>query len=113
MEKAMDLVRELAGKLGQTVETLWPSAVRYVVVDGVADFLIGGVVGTVLLLVTLKLAKWLKEDEQGYHAEWAIPVAIFSGIIGLVFWCVALSQIPAIFEPTGYLIHQAIRGVRQ
>ena len=112
VDKAVELLRELVGKLGQTVETLWPSAVRYVVVDALSGALIAGMLGGACLILGWRISKlW---DEEDYDYVQVITITwVMTAIMVCLCWGIALSFLPAVFEPVGYLVHKALSGVQK
>ena len=108
MSEAVELLRELATKLGTTVETLWPHAIRYVVIEGLCS-----IVFTVLFLLIfgiilykLRNSSWLVDDE--YPSMRFIVAGVFSFF--LIISCIVIPcDLPKILEPTGYLVYNILR----
>lgn len=98
-DKVMEALRELAAKFGQTVETLWPHAVRFVVFDGLAMALMG------IFLIAGATVYWRRLNRKPLHDDDAQGVLrVILGIvfiIGVILVCAPLGQI---IEPTGYLV---------
>ncbi len=110
-DNAVNLLKDLASKLGQTVEALWPHAVRYVVVDGIVGFVFCVVVGGAALYFGPKLLRWVKSDKFG-EEDWQVGVMVLGGICCLLAALTCLICIPdsiiKVIEPTGYLINKAV-----
>jgi hypothetical protein len=109
-DKLFDALKEFAAKLGQTIEYLWPHAVRYVVFDGLASLL------TAVMVVFA--VNWLRRSINATlvkaRCEEYTP---FSNCLGILAMCVAaavgLACIPQIFEPVGYIVTKAITEVKK
>jgi hypothetical protein len=111
-DKVVDALQQLATKLGQTVEALWPHAVRYEAIDGAVNIL----VGLVLAFFSWKLFKRggfqfraSQAPEAGPFRQVDLQMA-GAGIYVLAI-CLAIaatlligSGIPQALEPTGALV---------
>lgn len=109
MTEAVELLRELATKLGTTVELLWPHAVRYIVVDALSPIIVTLLAVLVISIIFYKVKdlSWTLGDD--YCPSIKLVVAIILGVSFLVL-CINLErELPRIFEPTGYLVHRIIR----
>lgn len=111
--KALELVSALAEKTGQAVEVLWPEAVRYVVVDGVASL----VALAVMLAAVLFAAKkaWgpaRKAEEDGCEAPLRVVIGVGVGFVLFLVLSIAPSEVTKVFAPTGHLVHELVRGAR-
>jgi hypothetical protein len=108
MEKALEFLKELADKLGQTVESLWPTAVRYVVVQAATNIVFK--VATIIFLTVVVRFVWknLNEFEKGHDSEGRQIGKILSVIVYTVtvFLLIVFmsDDITHIIEPTGTLV---------
>lgn len=114
-DKAIDTLRELAGKLGQTVEALWPVATRYVAVDAAVSVAVGlvtsmGMVAAALYLRTAYLR--LTDERKVEVGPLLIGSTIFCVVVALLTATGVMTEcLPSVLEPTGALVHR-ILGVR-
>ena len=78
--KVLDALRDLAGTLGQTAETLWPMAVQATWAKGVCSMIVGLII--VSLAVTL-MAFAIRSAVKGGDFDDPMPFLI-AGVITLV-----------------------------
>lgn len=106
-QKALDMIRELAGKLGQTTEYLWPHAVRYVAIREAIAF------SASLVALAFSLYFLKRSWSNAIFEEWEeTPSVIAPVIVSSIFVFVTtfeflLGGIPAIsrfLEPVGYTV---------
>lgn len=95
----MEMLAALAEKLGQSVVTLWPHAMRYLVADAIANI----VFGVILIVATVfgvkkvwKLAEDLRDD--GLIRGAVVACAVLVGLIGLN---IIFNSIPTLVDPEG------------
>jgi len=111
MDEAINLLRDLAAKLGQTVEELWPHAVRYQAVSALtwigvwtAVFLAAGA----LMLSQKKQSYWIDNDTP--TAKFIFTVLFF---FALITWVGVMgTNLPIVLEPTGYTVTGILGRVR-
>ena len=111
MDEAISLLRDLAAKLGQTVEELWPHAVRYQAVSALtwivvwtAVFLAAGA----LMLSQKKQSYWI--DDETPTAKFIFTVLFF---FALIAWIGVMgTNLPIVLEPTGYTVTGILGRVR-
>lgn len=104
MNELVTALTELAKKLGTGLETLWPHAVRYVVVDAATTlalgFLLAGVSGWLGRKVWKRMGDMSDSD--------AVLAGMLWGIGVLVIWVISMvmirSSVPALVDPQGYII---------
>lgn len=114
MDKVVELLGQLAEKLGQTVEALWPHAVRYVVVDGLVGVAFGLVMFGLSLYVVLKLVPFLREEgkksilDQSDLYVWAVVAMALCAVALPVALFGIFANLPQVFEPVGYLVAKAV-----
>lgn len=105
--KVWDAIQQLAGKLGSTAEYLWPKAIRFVAVDAAVSVAMGFVVLGACLWGGHKAFQIAREEGDEVYR----PLGVISIAVGLlVFVRTVGSSLPAVFEPVGYLVSQAIRS---
>ena len=114
MDKAMELLEQLAAKIGQTVEILWPHAVRYQAISAMVTLTISTLVAAVLWFAYWKFSgqPWFFDaDTSGTGDDYpsakfflmlAAPIPTF---IAVMTWLV---QFPVVLEPMGYIIMKII-----
>ena len=110
MDEALELIRELAGKIGQTVDGLWPHAVRYYALEALAV-----VLGSFFALIValgifygLRNRPWLRGNQ---YDRWPSERMIVGFICGIVFFVTLVNfcrQFPIIMEPTGYAVNKIL-----
>lgn len=114
MDKALELVAQLAEKLGQTVEALWPEAVRYVVVDGLVGAIGWAIVFGLPLYTLRKLVPFLREEGAKSPLN---QNDMFVGAVVAAILCVAVLpfalagvflNLPQVFAPEGYLVTKVL-----
>jgi asparagine N-glycosylation enzyme membrane subunit Stt3 len=106
--KALEMLKELAGVAGSTVEKLWPMAVRATYAEGITSLVIGGVVATVaaLLLVWTWKTKQFEEDDF-------LPIKVIASIMCIAATVVAIgialdAGLPKIIAPEGCTINRML-----
>ena len=107
MNEAMELLRELAEKLGQTVESLWPSVVRYYAISAIVNIAVSlGIFAIVSIVLRANRQKpfWIDDNTPTLRLFAAIVVSIAAIFLIGTF----LSQMPIIIEPTGYAVDQIL-----
>lgn len=106
--ETIELLRELAGKLGQTVDSLWPHAVRYVAISGVMDIL----VGVVLLLAAGFVYSRKIRDDREYDSTDETLFNTFrwagTGVLSIIGLCGVYYGVLSIVEPIGTLVMKVI-----
>ncbi len=114
MEKLTEALALLASKLGQSMESLWPHAVRFVVLDAVFGLVASVVVPGAIIFVGLKWWKKTKEEDSDYSGSDGellralIGLAlVISTIIGAI--C-AINSIPTILDPEGALVLRIMKS---
>jgi uncharacterized membrane protein len=116
-DKVINLLTDLAGKLGQSVETLWPHAVRYEAMSALGWMGASVAVVILCLVYRAKLGKVLKrlDEADSYSASMdAMPYQAANATVcvtAIAFVLVFFAQLPILLEPTGYLV-RSVLGVR-
>lgn len=116
--KVVNMLSDLAAKVGQSVETLWPAAVRYVAIDAAATML-GCLVGLAACVwAYVKLRNMYRASQKERYSFDDMPAAMAMGIAGVfcamvVLWCMFVSAIPDALEPTGAVVRAALAGVKK
>lgn len=100
---------ELAQKLGRSVEELWPAAVRYTAIEGVAA-IVGALAGVAVTLhiarrnlVKVEVRSSL-DDNFPFYIGWGVAWAVILGCVAT-----ALGNIGKVVEPVGYLVSNILR----
>ena len=112
VEKIQLVVSNVAEKLGQGFEYAWPELIKYVVWSHVSYLIAWGLVlmvGSILLMVGTKKHSPGNEDFGGFLA------VVGGGSITLATIALTIctaKYIPIIVSPVGYIIHEAIIGVK-
>lgn len=109
-EQTVQALKELAEKLGQRLEVLWPMAVRYVVVEGFVSL---ATWGFVLPIVTVLLARrgWKKLSDSNDSDEvlGKACLGLLLAIVGCICAGAWASSLPQILNPEGYLVAHLLR----
>jgi len=99
VDKVLVVLREFAGEVGQTAETLWPMAVQATWAQSLTYLIIGccvSLTGLAALTVLIKNRKSI-EDQVG----WTIGV-ILSGLTSLVSLSIGMAEgLPGVISPEG------------
>ena len=119
MEKALEMIGQLAAKLGQTTEALWPHVVRHTAIEGGASLLIGVFVLAVLvvgLVGTYRTAN--KDDWFTSDGPRCAAVVIFL-VLCLITFITSVKilnnfseNVSKFLEPTGHTIKEIIKGIK-
>ena len=110
MEKVMALLETLAQKIGQTVEILWPHAVRYEALSAGVMSGIWTCMASILWLSYWKFSDqpWTfpcpsgRPDDRYPSAKLLLIIAAL--VITSIATLVWILQLPIVLEPTGYLV---------
>jgi hypothetical protein len=109
-EKTEQLVRELAEKLGTTVDHLWEVLVRQATVSAITDTITLAVFGAVLGVAAWRIVKELKKD---YVPEPAIFGGFIVGLLSLVWFIFLMSSVSGIaagfFNPEYWALKQLLQ----
>lgn len=128
MEKLAELLQKLAEQVGQTVESLWPHAVRYVAVQHGVKAL-GALFGFAVCVLFIRkcwahaatLPEWVTRGVYScgtYQVEnevrqiWVWVPAVVGGVGGLVSAITFFSVLPPVFEPVGFLVVSILGGAK-
>jgi len=107
MTEAVELLRELATKLGTTVEVLWPSAVRYVAVSA-ASTVVGWAIWLLAiggLLYSFRNLAWVTQDGHPTLKLFTAVLFVLSLVFGLT---VITHSVPNLIEPTGAVVYSIL-----
>jgi len=110
MEKIIEALTKLAETMGQTVETLWPHAVRYTAVNALA-WLIAFTLPLIISLIIywpLRKGEWLIDNGNNPGAR--LFASIFLGLAIVLFLMAMGENLGKILEPTGYTIQSLMRS---
>ena len=110
MEKVMALLETLAQKIGQTVEILWPHAVRYEALSAGVMIVIWTCMASILWLSYWKFSDqpWTfpcasgKPDDNYPSAK--LLLIILAPVITFIAAMIWILQFPIVLEPTGYVV---------
>lgn len=110
------VLRELAEKLGVTVEYLWNALLRQALIGGICDvmFLAG------LTFCTWNFVKWARQKWDVIVDE-SEPVSMMAFGIGsialMAMWLVAMKGLPttmaSFFNPEYWALHEVLKAVRK
>lgn len=109
--KVLDALRDLAGTIGQTAETLWPMAVQATWAKGMTCLVMAILAAVVLPMAmrrVLTYAKTMKDREDA----WLVTVFTFIfGVIGItVGVCVGVVEgLPSVIAPEGITLLEILR----
>ena len=105
LTQTLDLIRELAGKIGQTVEALWPHSVRFHAIQALTGCTLAAIV--IIFCVLTAFSIYRKKDILDSEIGGTIFMACIGGaFLGVVIFSVSL---PKVLEPTGSLVIEIIR----
>ena len=114
MDKAMELLEQLAAKIDQTVEILWPHAVRYQAVSATVAVAIWTFVAVVLWFAYWKFSgqPWTfpsaSERSGDDYPSARLLLVIFAPIATCVAVMAWVYQFPVVLEPVGYTVMKII-----
>ena len=110
MKEITEMLTQLADKLGMTVASLWPHAVRYVALSALFNLLtVTGALGlSALWFWRVRKSDWIG-GKYGDSPTQKIFAAAALGITLLLFIMTIGTNLTVIFEPTGYLVRQLLK----
>lgn len=113
MNEILEAIKELAGRLGQTTESLWIPFVRYTKMDGLTSifgFIIFAILGYYL---SLKLINSLKTNMDWFMEYWGLLFVIIPIYLGIIFGviCGIQSSVLNFIEPSGASVHNIISSL--
>ncbi len=109
MEKLIESLEKLAATMGQTVEVLWPHAVRGVAIEGVVWI----VVWAVPLIICRIIAHNLRDDEWDWDAPSRKNITfIVSMVLLFIEVLVVGTNLPQVLEPVGYSAWEMISRLK-
>ena len=116
-ERAMEMLEEIGGVVGETAQEMWPHVVRYIWASGVAETVFAAIItiGIVTLfgLLIRSLKKWQPpegEDEAGKVIGLVVCTACIVITISVGAYHAAQGLI-MIIEPTGAALKMVLEGV--
>lgn len=113
MDKAIELLRELAGKLGQTVESLWPEVVAYNAVFAITTIFGWLAVVAVMwgIIFCIRKQPWFVKDRFDCNIPGVkFYIALVALIITFISFAVIAHQVPVVINPVGYVVQGIING---
>ncbi len=107
-----DLIRELAEKMGTTVEHLWPTLVQYTQAKALVDVGIGIFILLIAVALGLYGGIWLKKESRKApidrnEAVWAVLLAAIGALLAAV--SIMGISLPAVFSPEGAALQALIK----
>jgi len=117
VEKTLDLLRELATKLGQTVDYLWPEYLRFIVWNATAEMFAFGLVLILALVLYRVLSKrcpsWTLEDHwHNIKPTWKPFGLAVVVLVALAFIVNVCTNVPRIASPAGSVVDRTLRGAK-
>lgn len=107
MEQAIEILKILASKLGQTVEYLWPEYVRYLAWSAVGDVIAAVFIFAAAATLLLKAINYPDKDSEG--RLFAIVAGSIATTITTIVMAITLSSsIATIASPVGKAVDQII-----
>ena len=109
-DKVLGALRELAGVVGETAETLWPMAVEATWAQGVTNIAIAALLATVACVGAYLIKRnWKGLCEHDNEAAVCVP-AVFISIIFLIFGGLLLSNgLPRLLAPEGMTLLELLK----
>jgi len=112
--ETIQLVNQLASKLGTTTEHLWAVLVRQAPIDSIIDLCLYVVFGVIFYACFKSMKKYVS-SAHGYNT--ATPIAIAGvAILGVIFLVLFISSIQecvdGFFNPEYSAIHQIIDSLK-
>lgn len=108
----VDALTKLADKIGQTVDHLWPQAIRYVVIGSCVDIFIALTL-TYSAYWLWKKGLTLKDSYMESEFKTLLMVLNFIAIcILLIVALVHFTSISSLIEPEGYLVREILKGAK-
>jgi len=110
-DKVIDALRELAGAVGQTAETLWPMAVEATWAKAISTVAVCGFVSLFLAIVALvcwKVAKRFPEGSEPRFAFTIVPSVVWVFIF--IHLAIAVhSALPSLIAPEGITLFRLLK----
>lgn len=106
LDKAIDALRELATKIGQTIDLLWPQYLQYLVWRAIGEIIGSCLASLISLYVLMRLIK-ADIGEDARHAGLVVAWILFT-ITTVIFIIVTSDSIAIIVSPAGYAVHSII-----
>ena len=111
IDSADGLIRDLAEKLGTTVDHLWPKYVEYVYVDALSWIIVNCTMALLLFFVSIRF--WRKNFEVLESDGDKIPVGKIVSVALVLFagslaWFSIGECLPAILNPDGYALQELL-----
>ena len=107
LDKALDLIRQLAEAMGQTTAYLWPRVVLYEWAQALGDLLVCGLVLIVALVV------FYRAVVEGHRTKWPDEPTLYikmipAGVLLVVFFLVvsinSATWFATLVSPEGYTV---------
>ena len=90
---------ELANKLGTSVEYLWPMMVKHEVATSVAGLIACLLVAAALFFSAYRMLRFFMSDKYVMELDFELALVGMVAILGVVFVCISLGEIPDIIVP--------------
>lgn len=115
IQRAMEMLEALATKIGTTVGTLWPHAVRYEAMSALVT-IAGWFIALALSVVFAwyyRREPWWWNSERGRDEKPSVKLlATLAAAFFLIGFSMAVGfNLPIVLEPTGYLTTRILRGI--
>src|SRR5512146_3279528 len=96
------IVEQLGQKIGQTVETLWPHAVRYIAIEG-SVWIVAWWIAVFVCAIGYYLNRkkeWQDDDDDRPTLKLIFAICLTATFIVAIL--VTGTYLPQVLEPTGY-----------
>ena len=117
-KQTLDLLQQLAAKLGTTAEHLWAVLVRQAFCSGCADLLVYGLAGAFVWLTLRKTPKWIQtvKDAESDLEEAAYVVALAISWLLVVIFIIAAAcslgdTVAAFVNPEYWALKQILAAI--
>ena len=111
-EEVLKRIDSLAGKIGVTVEQLWPWLVRQQYVEAIYYSIIALMLLTITITAVLLIVKyWSKLEKEDLEPP-LITITVIIAILAIIFLGVGLGEVADIFNPEYWALKDLMRMIK-
>lgn len=108
-EALSNTLSDLALKLGRSVESLWPSAVRYVAIDAASTIVFMGLLAGLSVFFGVRWWHRLGDSNDQYDVGMGrVAIVIALSVIFTIVFVSLSNAVPALIDPEGALVRKLL-----